>query len=198
VLLLLFSPKFTASYATVLDVAPDDNVLCSAFVQQGVVTCAPIMLAVGFSIQALKLFCITHLHCPQLSQQSYIKTLSDLHSVQYQKYLSRQFSIAFDVYLSICAAVDDRVKKALGQSTANWQLQHACPPCMYRLKEKPALLFSFLLAMDGNDSLRCVMRQGPANDEDPNKPRTSCRRRLRTPCLASVNWIVVRTGPDNF
>jgi hypothetical protein len=44
---------------------------------------------------------------------------------------------------------------------------------MYKLKEEPALLFSFLWAMDGNDSLKRVIQQGPADDKDPNKPRQS-------------------------
>ena len=40
--------------------------------------------------------------------------LSNLHSVQYQKYLTRQFSIVFDLYLSILRTVDKCVMKALG------------------------------------------------------------------------------------
>jgi hypothetical protein len=131
---------------------------------------------VGFSIHALELFRVAHLRCPHLSEQAFVKTISDLHMVKYQKYLSRQFSISFDLYLSILGIVNDRVKMALGRDTADWRLRHTCPPCMYKLKEEPSLLFDFLWAHDGNDSLkRFIQRSHPAG-EDPTKPGPSCER----------------------
>jgi hypothetical protein len=119
-------------------------------------------------VNTLELFHTVHLCCPHLSQQAFVKTLSDLHSVHYQKYLTRQFSIAFDLYLSILGAVDDCVKKTLGRDTGDWRLRHACPACMYKLENELSLIFDILWAMDGNDSLKQVIRRSPAVDGDPN------------------------------
>jgi hypothetical protein len=129
------------SRTATFNVIPVDAYICAAFVRQGVIPTSPIRPTVGFSIHTLELFRVAHLRCPQLSQQAYVKTLSDLHSVQHQKYLTRQFSIAFDIYLSILGAVDNHVKTALGRDTGDWRLRHACPACMYKLKEELGLLF---------------------------------------------------------
>jgi hypothetical protein len=167
---------FTASRTITLSVIPTDPLLCSAFVLQGVIPSSPVRPTVGFSIQAIELFRVAHLRCPHLSQQAFIKTLSDLHTVQYQKHLSRQFSIAFDLYISIRAAVDNRVKKALGRDITDWRLQHTCPPCMHKLREEPSLIFSMLWAMDGCDTPKRILRRSSATDGDPSKPGPSCER----------------------
>ena len=164
----------TALHSAVLSIVPSDEFLCSAFIRQGVVPSSPSMPSVGFAIHALELFRVAHLRCPYLSEQAFVKTLSDLHMVKYHKYLSRQFSISFDLYLSILGVVNDRVKVALGRDTADWQLQHTCLPCMYKLKEEPSLLFDFLWAQDGNDSLKRIIRRSPT--DDPTKPGPSCER----------------------
>ena len=44
---------------------------------------------------------------------------------------------------------------------------------MHKLMEEPALIFDILWAMDGNDSLKQIICQGPADDGDPNKPGPS-------------------------
>jgi hypothetical protein len=145
-------------------------------VRQGVIPSSPIRPTVGFSIHSLKLFRVAHLRCPQLSQQSFVKTLSNLHSVQYQKYLTHQFSITFDLYLSILGAVNKCVTKALGRDTEDWCLWHVCPACMYKLKEEPALLFDILWVMDGNDSLKQIARRSPIVSEDAEIHGPSCER----------------------
>ena len=38
----------------------------------------------------------------------------------------------------------------------HWQLRHACPACTYVLEDEPPLEFSMLIAMDGNESLKCM------------------------------------------
>lgn len=96
--------------------------------------------------------------------------------MQYQKYLTRQFSIAFDLYLSILDEVDNRVKTALGRKTGDWQLRHACPPCMYKLRNEPDLLFAMLWAMDGNNSLSRLLRRSATSQHDENTLGPSCER----------------------
>lgn len=44
---------------------------------------------------------------------------------------------------------------ALGRDEL-WERQHVCAPCFYKTEDEPALKFSFLAAMDGNNSLKLV------------------------------------------
>ncbi|KAF8516427.1 hypothetical protein BU17DRAFT_76640 [Hysterangium stoloniferum] len=112
--------------------------ITSALVQQGLMPSAPLSPSVCIIINALELYRVTHLQSPRLSIQAWVKTLCDIHGVQFRSYLSRQFSIAFDLYLSIRHATD-------------------------KIDEKP-LLFSLLFTMDGNDSLKRIRRR--VMDED--------------------------------
>lgn len=75
-------PDPTASHAAILNVNTADDYLCSAFVRQGVIPSSPTTPSLGFSVQAVELFRTAHLRCPHFSQQAFIKTLSDLHSVR--------------------------------------------------------------------------------------------------------------------
>ncbi|KIJ89764.1 hypothetical protein K443DRAFT_15807 [Laccaria amethystina LaAM-08-1] len=79
----------------------------------------------------------------------------------FRPYLTKQFSICFDLYLSICQEVDSRVQVALGQEGANWRLQHACLACTHKLQDEPELEFSLLFCMDGNNSVKRIPRQAP-------------------------------------
>jgi Kyakuja-Dileera-Zisupton transposase len=45
---------------------------------------------------------------------------------------------------------------ALGRDTPNWHLRNTCPACFYKLEDEPALKFSFLCEMDGNNSLKWI------------------------------------------
>ena len=98
--------------------------------------------------------------------------------VPYRAYLSTQFSIAYDAFLSILREVDQKVKYVLRQDAPNWRLHNVCPPCFYKLENEPSLKFSLLVSMDGNNSLR---RMGDAI-------RTT-NIRLDTRTLVSDRWI---------
>ncbi|KAF8515264.1 hypothetical protein BU17DRAFT_76911 [Hysterangium stoloniferum] len=122
---------------------------------------APLSPSVCITINALELYRIAHLWSPRLSIQAWVKTLCDIHGVQFHSYLSRQFSIAFDLYLSICHTTDKIVQTSLNRDLPDWRLRHACA---YKLKDEKPLLFSLLFTMDGNDSLKRIQRR--AMDED--------------------------------
>jgi hypothetical protein len=47
---------------------------------------------------------------------------------------------------------------ALGRDSS-WRLKHACPACTYKLEDEDALIFERLTTMDGNDSLKRVLRR---------------------------------------
>jgi hypothetical protein len=42
---------------------------------------------------------------------------------------------------------------------SKWRMKHACPACMYKLEGEDKLIFDMLTTMDGNDSLKRVLRR---------------------------------------
>jgi hypothetical protein len=48
--------------------------------------------------------------------------------------------------------------EALGRDST-WRLKHACPACTYKLEGEDAMIFEMLTTMDGNDSLKHVLRR---------------------------------------
>ena len=76
---------YVASYKVVLDVLPDDPNLPSAFVRQGAIPSSPSKPTVGFATRVLELFRVAHSRCPHLSQQAFVKSMMDLHSVSTAK-----------------------------------------------------------------------------------------------------------------
>ena len=60
--------------------------------------------------------------------------------------------------------MDNRVQKALKHNDPNWRLKHACPACTNKLQNQLHLIFNMLIAMDGNDSFKCLLRRTPPDD----------------------------------
>ncbi|KAJ6555622.1 hypothetical protein DFH09DRAFT_1248404 [Mycena vulgaris] len=129
------------------------------------VPCAPWKPTVAVKIRVLEAYRVQHVRCPQLAIQSYVKALCDIHGVAYRPYLRQQFSIAYDLYLDLRRRTDERVVHALGRDTS-WRLNHACPACMYKLEGEDQLIFSILTTMDGNDSLKRVLRREKTSLEE--------------------------------
>jgi hypothetical protein len=92
--------------------------------------------------------------------------------------MTRQLSVAYDLYLALRRIVEQRVRVALRRDGPNYRLKHCCPACTYRLKDEKQLSFSLLFAMDGNDSLKRVRRHTPALDDtaDPSHMAKSRER----------------------
>ncbi|KAJ7131812.1 hypothetical protein C8R43DRAFT_895516, partial [Mycena crocata] len=131
----------------------------------GLMPCAPTKPSVAIKIRVLEAYRVTKVRCPQLAIQSWVKALCDIHGVEYKPYLCQQFTIAYDLYLDIRRRVDERVMKALGRDSS-WRLKHACPACNYKLEGEDLLIFEMLMTMDGNDSLKRVLRREKASMED--------------------------------
>jgi len=167
-----------------ITILPDDKFVCSAMIRQGIMPSCPISPSVGITTECLELYRIAHLRSPHLSIQPWVKTLCDIHGVsfnlvwllqslqlknfqvQFKKHLSRQFSIAFDLYLQIRSRVDQRVQAALNRDSPDWRLRHACPACTYKLKDEAPLVFKMLYTIDGNDSLKRVLRREVLEEDD--------------------------------
>ncbi|KAG2136207.1 hypothetical protein BD769DRAFT_1626952 [Suillus cothurnatus] len=139
--------------------------ISSALVHQGVMPCSPISPTVGITTEALELYHVAHLRSPQLSIQAFVKTMCDLHGVGFHRHLSCQFSIGFDLYLQIRRCVAAMVAESLRCDSPDFRLKHTCPACTYTLTDEPKLTFSLLYAMDGNDSLKRVLRRSLDTDD---------------------------------
>lgn len=121
--------------------------------------CAPYTPTTAITIKVLEVFRIHHLQSPHTSIQSWVKTLCTLHSMPFKPHLSRQFSIAFDLYLSILTFIDETVQTTLKRDSPDWRLRHACPACTYVLVGEEKLKFNMLYTIDGNDSLKRIVRR---------------------------------------
>ena len=139
-----------------------DEYVCGALIQQGLMPCAPYSPSTAISIQALKLFHSTQLHCPHVTVHSFMKTLCNMHAEPFKLYLSHQFSITFDLYLSIVNNVDQLVQVYLDCDAADYHIKHLCPSCTYILKGEKKLKFSMLYTVDGNDSLKRILQREDA------------------------------------
>ncbi|KAJ6552453.1 hypothetical protein DFH09DRAFT_1248675 [Mycena vulgaris] len=136
-----------------------DEFTTSCLVGQGLILCAPWTPKLAIATRVLEMFRVARLRCPQLSVQSWMKTLADLHGLDFKPYTAQQFTVCFDVYLEILQNVDARVKKALGRDTADYRLKNNCPACTYKLEGEAKLIFEMLVTSDGNDSLKHVLRK---------------------------------------
>lgn len=76
-----------------------------------------------------------------------------------------QFSIAFDIYMDIRRQVEITVEKALLHDEADYCIKHACPCCTYELEGEMKLIYHLLFCMDGNDSLKRILRQSGGKEE---------------------------------
>jgi hypothetical protein len=139
-----------------------DVSIAAAFLREGLVPCSPHLPTVAFTIRILELYRNASLRCPHLAVNSFVKSLCDLHGTPFRPYLRKQFSICFDVYLSIRNCIDQRIQTVLNRDDPGWRLRHACPACTYKLTGEAELVFSMLVTMDGNDSLKRIQCRKPA------------------------------------
>ena len=140
-------------------------------VSHGYLGCVPVYPSVAISICALAFFvkriapapstvfsCFARLCaiCTRYIYQTFttLGPLLTIFQVPYRTYLTKQLSVAYDVYLEILHCVDNQLKKAMGRDTPNWRLLNACPACCYKLKNEPSLDFEWLVSIDGNNSLK--------------------------------------------
>jgi hypothetical protein len=75
------------------------------------------------------------------------------------------------LYLETLSTVDRRVDKELGRDAPDWRLKNACPGCTYHLDGEQKLIFSMLTTMDGNNSLKRILRKDRTFDEEGNATR---------------------------
>ncbi|KAJ7193402.1 hypothetical protein C8J57DRAFT_1443785 [Mycena rebaudengoi] len=162
---MLYSDKFTT---------------CS-LIREGLMPCAPFTPTVAIATRVLEMFRIAHLRTPTITIQSWVKTLSDLHGVAFKPYLSQQFSVCYDLYLDLRTRTETRVKKVLGRDAPDCRLKTTCPACTYKLEGEADLIFDMLVTMDGNDSLKRVLRKERCDYDDNGKPLPSASKERKDP-----------------
>ncbi|KAI6129957.1 hypothetical protein EV401DRAFT_2054431 [Pisolithus croceorrhizus] len=128
---------------------PLDVSHAGALVRHGLIPCSPITPKVAVTVHMLNLYHTTRQCCPHLLIQAYIKSLCNMHKV-------------------FVAFVSNLVCRALQHDQPDWRLKHSCPPCTYRLQDKPAMHFLMLFAQDRNDSLNLHRIGRWATDSDGN------------------------------
>ncbi|KAJ7150768.1 hypothetical protein C8R46DRAFT_1166724 [Mycena filopes] len=149
------------------------------------------------TVRVLETFRRLQLRCPRLSIQPFVRALCDLHGVAPRSYLATQFSVAFDVYLAIRAAVDKRVQVVLGRNTPDWRLKNVCPSCLYKLEGEAAIPLPFLATIDGNNSLKRFWRREKEVDVDGNAAPGASRERFDTR-VAAGDYYLPRAEVDKW
>ncbi|TFK59396.1 hypothetical protein BDN72DRAFT_780810, partial [Pluteus cervinus] len=126
------------------------------------------------SIRVLQLYHAMQLRCPQMSVQPFVKSLCGLHGSAYRPTLCEQFTICYDAFIAVREGARARALAAVGRGGPDWRLKNACPCCCYKLSEEPKLTFEMLITMDGNNSLKRVLRRDPKGGESVERVDTRC------------------------
>jgi len=146
---------YTADFETLVT----DQGTPAAILRHGLIPCAPFNPTLAITVRVLELYHVTHLRCPHLAIQPFVKGLCDLHGTAFRPYLSTQFSICYDLYLQIREDVKMHIDIALERQVRDWRLRHCCPACTYKLEGEDHLKFEMLGTMDGNDSQKRILRR---------------------------------------
>jgi hypothetical protein len=144
------------------------------------------------------MFRLARLRCPALGVQAWIKTLADLHGTAFKPYSAQRFTICFDLYLEILDNAEKRVKTALGRDAPDWRLKNGCPACTYKLKGEDKLIFAMLLLMDGNDSLKRILRKDKGFNEDGVAHRGDSERADPRAADAGGDYLMFRERVDRW
>ncbi|KAF8205106.1 hypothetical protein BJ912DRAFT_1018326 [Pholiota molesta] len=137
-------------------------------VRNGFLGVSPDRPSLAISIELLEIYRQLRRVCPRLSLDALSRALCHIHRLPRQPYLADQISSAYDCYLELQRHIQARHAEALGRDS-DWAPQNVCAPCMYKTVDEPPLKFSFLAAMDGNNSLKLVdstYRSGSVRHDD--------------------------------
>ncbi|KAF8207400.1 hypothetical protein K438DRAFT_1904642 [Mycena galopus ATCC 62051] len=150
--------------------------------------CSPWKPKLAITMRVLEMYRLTHLRCPALGIQAWMKALSDLQGAAFKPYSAHQFTTCFDLYLGILEEVDNRVNKALQRDSKDWRLKHCCPACTYKLEA----------TCDGNNSLKQVLRKEKGFTEDSVPLRGDCERPDPRAASAAGDYFISRPDVDRW
>ncbi|KAK6975041.1 hypothetical protein R3P38DRAFT_3335209 [Favolaschia claudopus] len=166
-----------STYKVDVPLVSGDHTIASCLVAQGVIPSSPWEPRFAVAIRVLELYRLARLRCPALGIQAWVRTMADLHDLPFKESWTRWFSVCFDLYLEILSDVEARVKKALGRDSPDWRLKNCCPCCTYELEGEEAMVFSMLITMDGNNSLKRILRKDRGAVDEEGIPLRGNRER---------------------
>ncbi|KAJ7725663.1 hypothetical protein DFH07DRAFT_758581 [Mycena maculata] len=147
---------------------PSSRTPNTALIRHGYIGSAPEQPGFAFPIRLFEIYRQLHRVCPRFSLDALSKALTHLHYGPRKSSLQEQLIIAYDAYLEVMRGVEARSRLALGR-TGTWYMDNICPPCLYKTVGEPYLKFSWLGAMDGNNSLKwvdAILRAGKTRADD--------------------------------
>ncbi|KAJ7717534.1 hypothetical protein DFH07DRAFT_973557 [Mycena maculata] len=147
---------------------PSSRTPNAALIRHGYIGSAPEQPGFAFPIRLFEIYRQLHRVCPRFSLDALSKALTHLHYGPRKSSLQEQLIIAYDAYLEVMRGVEARSRLALGR-TGTWYMDNICPPCLYKTVGEPYLKFSWLGAMDGNNSLKwvdAILRAGKTRADD--------------------------------
>lgn len=109
----------------------------------------------------------------------------------YTRSRCKNFSDAYDVYNEIIYRIDTNVQELTLKKASAYYFS-VCPSCAYVTDGEPAMRFSLLTAMDGNNSLKRVFRAS----ESPDGSRTNIERRDERTRISPL--FIARDTVDEF
>ncbi|KAJ3859383.1 hypothetical protein EV359DRAFT_75631 [Lentinula novae-zelandiae] len=110
----------------------------------------------------------------------------------------QQFSSAYDVYVEVKSQTRKLVAQTLGRDSPTWRILHTCPCCQNELQEDNPLEIRMMVAMDGNDSLKCVEHHKDAADDSLAEILDSGVVERVDPRQAGGDYFLSRTSVDNW
>ncbi|KAG2337856.1 hypothetical protein BDR05DRAFT_978353 [Suillus weaverae] len=129
------------SLPTFDNISPSHRYPNKTLIYHGYIGCAPLYPTAAISLHTLAAY-------------AQVKSLCFLHDTPYGLYLNVQFSATYDIYLEIFHGIKQCHRTALNHDTPNWPMLNSCPACFYKLEDKPALEFDWLVLINGNNSLK--------------------------------------------
>ncbi|PPR06009.1 hypothetical protein CVT24_004721 [Panaeolus cyanescens] len=140
-------------------ICTEDATIASCLLRHGLIPNSPFKPSYAVTVRTLEVYQSIHLRCPHLALEPFVKGLFDVQGLVYSSSFRRHFSACVDVFLRLKDEVQIRVLKALGRDERNWRRKNACAPCTYKVADEPKLVFDMLVTMDGNDSLKRIVRR---------------------------------------
>ncbi|KAJ7776646.1 hypothetical protein DFH07DRAFT_731774 [Mycena maculata] len=147
---------------------PTTRTANQALIRHGYIGSAPDQPGFAFPIRLFEIYRQLHRVCPRFSLDALSKALTHLHHGPRKSSLQDLLMNAYDAYLAVLRGVEARSRVALGR-TGNWYMDNVCAPCLYKTVNEPYLKFSWLGAMDSNNSLKwvdAILRTGTSRADD--------------------------------
>ena len=92
---------------------------------------------------------------------------------------------------------------ALERDSPYYRLRHTCPACSYKLEGEAELIFQMLVTMDGNDSLKRILRRDPPataaeGEPPPEGPQVGESREQPDSRNAGGDYLLSREKVDRW